>query len=316
MQDKFVNLVKFLKDTQNKIGLITHVNPDGDAIGSLLGFYLFMKKAGKNVIPILNDKVPSYLDFLPGILDIKNEMDDETEILILIDASEFSRTGLQDPLGKRIIRVDHHISGKNYSEYDIVIPEAPSTASIILKLLREYNETLIDKDIKTCIYTGLLTDTSSFRHSNSFKWAFEDAYYLVNNGLDVTGIASLVYERKKLKTLKLLGKVLSEIFVKEGVAFIVIKRSFLEELGLDRSETEGFVNYPLSVEEAYVGVSITEISDGEWRVSLRGKNRVNLAKVAETFGGGGHFNAAGCTIKGKLDDVIELIVKSVKEYSV
>ncbi len=316
MQDKFLNLVKFLRETQAKIGLITHVNPDGDAIGSLLGFYLFLKKAGKDVVPILNDRVPSYLDFLPGTVDIKNEIDSETEIIFLLDASEFSRTGLQEPAGKKIIRVDHHISGKNYSEYDIVISEAPSTASIILKFLREYSEALIDKDIKTCIYTGLLTDTSSFRHSNSFKWAFEDAYYLVNNGLDVTGIASLVYERKKLKTLKLLGKVLSEIFVKDGVAFIVIKRSFLVELGLDRSETEGFVNYPLSVEEAFVGVSVTEISDREWRVSLRGKSKVNLAKVAETFGGGGHFNAAGCTINGKLDEVIELIVKTVKEYSI
>ncbi|MEO0258899.1 MAG: bifunctional oligoribonuclease/PAP phosphatase NrnA [candidate division WOR-3 bacterium] len=316
MQDLIDNLVRFIKSEKGKIAIITHANPDGDAIGSLMGLYLYLKKAGKRVVPVLKDRVPSYLDFVPSISEIKNELEKEFDTIILVDASEFSRTGIEEPPINRIIRIDHHISGKKYSDYDVVVPEAPSTASLILEFAKKYDERLIDSKIKTCIYTGLLTDTASFRHSNSFKWAFSDAYYLVSNGLDVTDIASLVYERKKLKTLKLLGKVLSEIFLKDGVAFIVIKRSLLEELGLDRSETEGFVNYPLSVDQAIVGVSVTEIGEKEWRISLRGKNKVNLAKVAETFGGGGHFNAAGCSIRGELDNVINLLVETINTYKI
>jgi phosphoesterase RecJ-like protein len=316
MTKKITNLVNFIKDAKGEIGVVSHLNPDGDAVGSLLALYLFLKKIGKKVTPFLKDNVPYFLDFLPGIKEIKKEITPNLDLIFLVDASEYSRTGFPEPSNKIIVRIDHHISGKSYSNYDLVVPEAPSTTSLIMKIVKKYDPSIIDKDIKTCLYTGLLTDTSSFRHSNSFRWAFKDAYYLVNNGLDVTDIASLVYERKKLKTLQLLAKSLSTITVKDEVGIILIKREFLEEFGLDKSETEGFVNYPLSIDEAIVGMSMVEVDKNIWRVSLRGKNKVNLAKVAETFGGGGHFNAAGCTIKGSEEEVINSVVEAVKKYKV
>jgi len=316
MSKSIDKLVRFLKDYKGKVAIVTHQNPDGDAIGSLLGLYLFLKKAGKSVYPVLKDEVPSYLDFLPGLKEIRNEFEDDSELILLLDASEFSRTGFSEPQDKLIVRVDHHITGKLYSPYDVVIPEAPSTASLVLKIARKYDEELIDVSIKKCIYTGLLTDTASFRHSNSFPWAFKDAYYLVNNGLDVTDIASLVYERKKLETLKLLGRVLSDIILRDGVAVIVIKKEFLEELGLSKNDTEGFVNYPLSVDRALVGVSFIQVGDNEWRVSLRGKNKVNLAKVAEFFGGGGHFNAAGFSAKGNFEKILDELVETIHKFKV
>ncbi len=317
MYKKLKNFVEFVKNFDGKIGLISHKNPDGDAVGSLLALYLFLKKAGKDVKPILLDKVPDFLDFLPGVKEIESKLEANTfDLLILLDASEFSRTGFSDPPNKLIIRVDHHISGKKYSPYDIIVTESPSTASLIYEIIKRYDYKLIDKEIKTCIYTGLLTDTSSFRHSNSFRWAFRNAYELVNNGLDVTDIASLVYERKKLKTLQLLGHALSGLTILNNAAFIKITSGMLEYYGLDRSETEGFVNYPLSLEEAIVGVSIIEVEKDIWRVSLRGKNRVNLAKVAEAFGGGGHFNAAGCTIKGKDEEVINALIEKIAEFKI
>ncbi|MDI6850569.1 MAG: bifunctional oligoribonuclease/PAP phosphatase NrnA [bacterium] len=316
MTKKVINLVELLKATNGKIGIVSHLNPDGDAVGSLLAFYLFLRKVGKEAIPFLKDNVPYFLDFLPGVNEIRKEMTHDLDLIFLIDASEFSRTGFPEPLDKKIIRIDHHISGKIYSNYDLIIPQAPSTTSLIMKIMKKYDSSKIDKDIKTCLYTGLLTDTSSFRHSNSFKWAFKDAYYLVNNGLDVTDIASLVYERKKLKTLQLLAKALSTITVKEQVGIISVRREFLEEFGLDRSETEGFVNYPLSIDEAIVGISMVEVDNQVWRISLRGKNKVNLAKVAETFGGGGHFNAAGCTLKGSEKDVIDSLISTIKKYKI
>jgi phosphoesterase RecJ-like protein len=316
MTKKINNLINLIKNTNGEIGVVSHLNPDGDAVGSLLALYLFLKKIGKKVAPFLKDNVPYFLDFLPGIKEIKKEITPNLDLIFLVDASEYSRTGFPEPSNKIIVRIDHHISGKFYSNYDLVVPEAPSTTSLIMKIVKKYDPSIIDKDIKTCLYTGLLTDTSSFRHSNSFRWAFKDAYYLVNNGLDVTDIASLVYERKKLKTLQLLARSLSTITVKDEVGIILIKREFLEEFGLDKSETEGFVNYPLSIDEAIVGMSMVELDKNIWRVSLRGKNKVNLAKVAETFGGGGHFNAAGCTIKGSEEEVINSVVEAVKKYKV
>jgi len=316
MTKKINNLVNLIKNTMGEIGVVSHLNPDGDAVGSLLALYLFLKKIGKKVTPFLKDNVPYFLDFLPGIKEIKKEITPNLDLIFLVDASEYSRTGFPEPSNKIIVRIDHHISGKSYSNYDLVVPEAPSTTSLIMKIVKKYDPSIIDKDIKTCLYTGLLTDTSSFRHSNSFRWAFKDAYYLVNNGLDVTDIASLVYERKKLKTLQLLARSLSTITVKDEVGIILIKREFLEEFGLDKSATEGFVNYPLSIDEAIVGMSMVEVDKNIWRVSLRGKNKVNLAKVAETFGGGGHFNAAGCTIKGSEEEVINSVIEAVKKYKV
>jgi len=317
MHKKVRNLQEFLKSYSGKIGLVSHINPDGDAVGSLLGLYLFLKKAGKRVTPYLAEKVPHYLDFLPDVDKIQSKLDaTDIDLIILIDATEFSRTGFNAPQTTPIIRIDHHISGRTYSKYDVVIPGAPSTASILLKFARKYDETLISTDIKKCLYTGLLTDTVSFRHSNSFPWAFKDAYYLVSTNLDVTDIASLVYERKKIKTLQLLARVLSTIFIRDQVAIITIGKELLLEYNIDRSETEGFVSYPLSVDEAIVGVSIVEIEEDRWRTSLRGKNKVNLAKVAETFGDGGHFNAAGCTINGKLDEVIDSLIRTIKIHKV
>jgi len=316
MTKKVINLVELVKATKGKIGIVSHLNPDGDAVGSLLAFYLFLKKAGKRVIPFLKDNVPYFLNFLPGIGEIEKEITHDLDLIFLVDASEFSRTGFPEPTDTRIVRIDHHISGKTYSNYDLVVPQAPSTTSLIMKIIKKYDPSKIDKDIKTCLYTGLLTDTSSFRHSNSFKWAFKDAYSLVNNGLDVTDIASLVYERKKLKTLQLLSKALSTIMVREQVGIISVRREFLEEFGLDRSETEGFVNYPLSLDEAIVGMSMVEVDKQVWRISLRGKNKVNLAKVAESFGGGGHFNAAGCTLRGSEKEVIDSLINAIKKYKI
>jgi len=314
MIEKIKKLVDLIRNERGRIALVTHMSPDGDAVGSLTGFYLFLKKMGKDVDAILKDDVPYFLDFVPGINEIKRDFEGKYDLIFLLDASGFERTGFESAPAPQIIRIDHHISGKIYSEYDLIIPEAPSVGSLILKIIREYDEKLLDQDIKTALYTTLLTDTASFRHANSFKWAFEDAHYLVSNGLDVTHIASMVFERKHLKTYKLLEKALSTLTLDGNIGYIVIRKSFFEEVGANPEEIQGFVSYPLSIIDADVGVRFSEHPENFWRISLRGKGKVNLALVAEELGGGGHFNAAGCRLVGKESEVIHKVLETIRKY--
>lgn len=314
MVEKVKKLVDLIRKEKGRIALVTHISPDGDAVGSLTGFYLFLKKIGKDVDAILKDDVPYFLDFVPGINEIKKDFRGKYDLIFLLDASGFERTGFESAPAPKIIRIDHHISGKIYSEYDLIIPEAPSAGSLILKIIREYDESLLDHDIKTALYTALLTDTASFRHANSFKWAFEDAHYLVSNGLDVTHIASMVFERKHLKTYKLLEKALSTLTLEGNIGYIVIRKSFFEEVGANPEEIQGFVSYPLSIISADVGVRFSEYPENFWRISLRGKGKVNLALVAEELGGGGHFNAAGCRLEGKESEVIHKVLETIRKY--
>jgi len=314
MVEKIRKLVNLIKKENGRIALVTHMSPDGDAVGSLTGFYLFLKKVGKDVDAVLKDDVPYFLDFVPGIKEIKKDFDGKYDLIFLLDASGFERTGFKLPPAPLIIRIDHHISGKAYSEYDLIIPEAPSVGSLILKIIREYDEKLLDQDIKIALYTALLTDTASFRHANSFRWAFEDAHYLVSNGLDVTHIASMVFERKHLKTYKLLERALSTLTLDGNIGYIVIRKSFFEEVGANPEEIQGFVSYPLSIIDADVGVRFSEHPENFWRISLRGKGKVNLALVAEELGGGGHFNAAGCRLMGREHEVVQKVLDTIRKY--
>ncbi len=311
-----IPLINRIKREKGNILIFTHENPDADGIGSMLGLYRFLKKEGKNVECRIKDPVPAVLDFLPNVDQVgKLPVDKEYDLAILVDAAGRFRAGCEIK-AKEVIRIDHHLGGNKESNYDFIETFAPSTTFLVAKILRYWDENKIDKEIATALYTGLMTDTGSFRYNNVNEDAFELAEFLVKKGADPAYIANMVYERNKLSTIKLLQKTLSTLMLfEEGkIASLIVERRFLEETGAQEEETEGFVNYARSIDGVEVAFIMIQKEDLQtWRVSIRGKGNVDVREIAEAFGGGGHRDAAGCRIKGEKTEVLDKIVERAKK---
>ncbi len=313
---RYRKLVNRLKAEEGRICLVSHEHPDGDAVGSLIGFYSFLKNAGKNVVPVLKDDIPYFLDYLEDWEDVQQELPSEFDLCILLDASDFSRTGFARNFESPIIRIDHHKTGESYSEFDIVEEKAPAVGSLILKLIKKWDESMLSQDIGRALFTAILTDTVSFTHANSLKWAFEDAAYLTAKNIKVNDIGSLVYERKRKVFYDFLERALASLdFAFEGrIAYTVLEKKDFEDIGGDFSDTEGIVRYPISIIGVEAGFSFMEKDYGSWRISARGKGKFDLASLCEEFGGGGHKNAAGCALRGKRDEVIGIFMSTLSKY--
>ena len=311
-----IPIVERLKREKGKILIFTHENPDGDGIGSMLALCSFLRKKGKNVTCAMKDPLPHIYDFLPNAKDIKKlPLDEEFDLAILVDAAGSFRAGT-DIKAKEIIRIDHHIGGNVESIYDYVDPYAPSTTTVVGRILRHWDEDAIDKDIAMCLYAGLLTDTGSFKYNNVNKETFSFAEFLVEKGVDPNYMSTMIFERNKPSTIFLLREVLSTLEFHENgkVASLVVRREFLEKTGAEEEETEGFVNFARGIEGVEVAFIMIQKPDMEtWRVSLRGKGKVNVQQIAKKLGGGGHRDAAGCRIKGKEEEVKRKILEAIQE---
>ncbi len=308
--------VERLKREEGEILLVTHHNPDGDGIGSMLALYRFLKKKGKNVRMAMKDKAPHVYDFLPDVEKIeKLPINHRFNLAVILDAAGMYRADAPVE-AKEYLRIDHHIGGVFESINDYVDPYAASTTVVVGRMLKDWDEECIDKEIATCLYTGLLTDTGSFKHNNVNEEAFEFAKYLTSKGIDPSRIASLIFERNKPAAIHLLQKVLStlDLFYEEKIASLVVKRDFIDKTGADEEDTEGFVNFARSIEGVEVAFIMIQRPDLKtWRVSLRGKGRINVQKIAKRFGGGGHRDAAGCRIKGSEKEVKQKLIEAIKE---
>ncbi|WP_457641973.1 DHH family phosphoesterase [Persephonella sp.] len=311
-----IAVIERLKREKGNILIVTHENPDGDGIGSMIALYKFLLKKGKNVTMAMKDDLPHIYDFLPeGDKIQKLPLDKEFDLVIIVDAAGLFRAGAEVK-GKEVIRIDHHVDGISESEYDYVDSTAPSTTYLVGIILREWDEKDIDKDIAECLYTGLLTDTGSFRYNNVDERAFEMAEFLIEKGANPSYISTMVYERNRPNVIHLLHKVLSTLKMDcEGhIASLVVRRDFIDDTDALEEETEGFVNFARSIENVDVAFIMIQKPDRKtWRVSLRGKGKINVQKIAKMFGGGGHKDAAGCRIIGSEEKVRGMLVETIKK---
>ena len=315
--------IKKLENFDGSILIFTHENPDGDGIGSMLALYKFLKKKGKNVDMAMKDDLPYIYDFLANVDKIKKLPLDKTyDLGIIVDAAGVYRAGAEVK-AKEFMRIDHHREGERYGEWDYIDVNAPSTTTLVAKLLKNWDESLIDKDIAESLYVGLLTDTGSFRHSNITAEIFDIAKFLVEKGADPVYISNKVFERNKPETVKLLNKVLSTLeFYQNGkVASLTVRKKFFDDTGAKEEDTEGFVNFARGID----GVDIAFImiqkpnKPDTWRISLRSKGKYNVQEIAKELGGGGHRNASGCRLQGEENEVkqkiLNVINKKLKEES-
>jgi phosphoesterase RecJ-like protein len=285
-----------------------HENPEGDAIGSELALALALRKMGKTATVLNADPVPGNLAFLPGAESVVHEADGSRyEVSVVVDCGSAERTGrVRGELGKPplLVNIDHHRTNGFLGNYCLVDPEAAATGILVYRILSAMGEE-IDGDVAVNIYVAVLTDTGSFHYSNASPEAFHVAGEMVRRGVDPWAVAEQVYETQSIDRLRLLGRVLGSLeTAAEGkIAAITTKRKDLADFSARKDFLEGFINYPRSVIGVEVAVAFREEGEGEIRVSFRSKGRVDVSAVAQSFGGGGHRNAAGCTVVGPIDEV-------------
>jgi phosphoesterase RecJ-like protein len=295
-----------------------HENPEGDAIGSELALALALRKTGKTATVLNADPVPANLAFLPGADSVVHDEDGAGyDVAVVVDCGSLERTGrVQSEMRKPpvLVNIDHHRTNGGCGDFCLIDPEAAATGMLVYRILSDMGVE-IDYDVAVNIYVAVLTDTGSFHYTNTSPEAFHIAGEMIRRGIDPWAVAEQVYETQSLDRLRLLGRVLGSLETAAGgkIAAITTMKKDLAEFSARKDFLEGFINYPRSVVGVEVAVSFREEGDGEFRVSFRSKGRVDVSAVAQAFAGGGHRNAAGCTLRGTLADVKRTIFAALEE---
>lgn len=299
-----------LLQSPRRIFITTHHKPDGDAIGSMLALYHYLRRKGHQVVSVSPSELPDFLMWMPGVEDLLNyEAESRTcndalaqaEVIFGLDFNDFSRTKhMTAQLGAATqpkVLIDHHLMPSPVWDYGMSIPEKSSTCEMVYDFINLCGDNaLIDKNIATCIYTGVLTDTGSFRFSSTTASTHAMAADLKQKGLNHTIIHEHVNDSWSLRRMQFLGYVLlerMEVFHRYNAGLIALSRQDMKLFDITTGDTEGLVNYPLSIAGIRFATLITERSD-EVKLSFRSKGDFDVASFArEHFSGGGHFNASG-----------------------
>jgi bifunctional oligoribonuclease and PAP phosphatase NrnA len=287
------------------IVLVTHVNPDGDAIGSVVGLANALRARGKIVDAVVDGGVPEYLRFLPGAETVMSVLSNgEWDLMISLDASDEARTGLAGEYGRahsrKVINVDHHATNTMFGELQIVIPETVSTTEIVLGWLAVIGQP-VTADIAQSLLCGMVTDTRAFRTSNVRASTLGEAKRLMEAGASLTEITLRALDNHPYSVIELWKSVIPRVELNNTVISATITHEDVLRAQITDGENGGLVSILLSVTQAMISVVFTELADGQVELSFRSKPGYDVAKVAFALGGGGHKQASGATINGPLD---------------
>lgn len=302
--------------------LATHVNPDGDAIGSLGALALVLEGMGKQVVAYCQDEVPEFLRFLPYADRIVREISglDRFEVAVVLDCGAFDRIGsaveVLQHVGK-IIHIDHHSSSGDFGQLNLVRPECSSTAEILYEIFQAIPVSLTP-EVAENIYTAILTDTGSFRFANTTARTLAIAAEMVSLGVAPEKVAGEIYDSMSPERIELLARSLNTLTLRSNgrVAAMHVSRRMLEETGTSFIDTDGFVNYPRAISSAEIAIFFRELDADEVNVSLRSRSGHDVAEFARIHGGGGHHNAAAFRLGGSLSEVVEKVLTEAGEFIV
>ena len=319
-----------LLSTPRKIFITTHHKPDGDAIGSMLGLAHYLTKKGHKVTPVSPGEIPDFLAWMPGVAGMLNYEEQPKEslealtnadLVFCLDFNDFNRTKhLEQALAAATqpkVLIDHHLFPKPVWDYGISIPEKSSTCEMVYDFINLCGDNnLIDRDIATCLYTGVMTDTGSFKFPITSAAVHLMVADLMRHGLDHTHIHEEVYDSWSEGRMRFLGYVLiekMEVFRKYNSALIALSRKDLNLFKAQNGDTEGLVNYPLSIAGIKFATLITERTD-EVKLSFRSKGDFDVSSFAKNyFDGGGHFNASGGRTKTSFIETIAYFKKILSD---
>jgi len=315
MKEKNLHAMEVKEKIENatSITILSHLNPDADALGTALGIYalLTQKKGMKVEVVNASMELPRYLDFLPNFNKIKYQMDYKDSLIISCDCGSIDRLGF-DLEGRDIINIDHHNSNTQYGCINVVLPMYASSSQVAFDLFRSLYP--MDEKAATCFYTALLSDTRYFTTSSVNKKVFTVARELVDFGANPHKIANCFTQKRPLSSLRILEKALSSLVLVDDaqIATLKVSKEDILATGATVPEMEGIVDYAKSLATVKIAIFAMELEDGI-RISLRSKG-IDILKIALAFGGGGHKVAAGFTLKQYgLQRSIDIILKKVEE---
>lgn len=322
--DKIINCI----DEGNYFIVTSHVNPDGDNIGSTLSMYYYLKSINKEVYYVLDDDTPINLKFLLKDIEILSseefiKLNLNEFNLISLDCGDLDRICIDKTLienSKKLICIDHHASNDNYGDINYVVPEASSTCELVYNLFKRINETqntqVIDKKIATALYTGVVTDTGKFTYSNTHPSTFDMAKDLLILGAETNKVICEVYGNNPYNYYKLLGEALNTLdIIDTKIAVITLTQDMLTRNNISFKDTDGITPYCRDIENVEVGILVKEKSSNEIKISLRSKNYVDVSHIAKVFNGGGHVSAAGLTVFNEtIENATKMVVAETLKY--
>ncbi len=290
-----------------------HARPDGDAVGSVLACGMLLEQLGKPVEMVFSDRVPLIYRWLPCAQRIHHwqRVDGDFDLVILLECDGIERSRLKGLEDRRLINIDHHTSGRNFAHLNWIDMDACAVAEQVFTLARAAGAT-ITPEMATCLYMAVLTDTGSFCYEGTDAHTFSLAHELVRLGAHPVPIAQDVYFSNPMSKMLLLGAALANLRRDGRVAWLSVTTADMERSNAAEEDCEGIVNYAIGIAGVEVAVFLRELPDHRVRLSLRSKGLVNVATVAESFGGGGHENASGCALNGPMPTATGIILARLR----
>jgi bifunctional oligoribonuclease and PAP phosphatase NrnA len=324
--------VKQLLFKNCRVAILTHTNPDGDAIGSALALYHYLKIKGIECSIVISDIYPDFLAWMPDVNEIRifendptltTKLINEADLLICLDFNSPDRLDeMQDIFVKASatkLLIDHHIDRGKFCDFQYSRIETSSTAELVYDFIEELGDiNLLDQKIATCLYVGIMTDTGSFSYACNYERTFLVTAGLLKIGIDVEYIHRMVYDTYSENRVRLLGYCLSEklqVIDEFGTAYIALSREELDRFGFKTGDTEGVVNFTLGIKGVVLGALLTE-RNNKIKISLRSKGSLDVNHMAkEYFNGGGHRNAAGGDLYCTFDEAVAFFKSIIPVYA-
>jgi phosphoesterase RecJ-like protein len=304
-----------LIESKHRFLITGHARPDGDSIGSSLALYWGLRALHKDVVVVMRDPIPPAYQELPGAGEVQTRpaIDELYDAAFVIECSNLDRPGLPGLEKQFIVNIDHHTTTALFGHINWIDPTAAAVGEMIYNLCKALGIN-INQPIAECVYAALLSDTGSFHYANTTERTFKIASELVRRGARPAHVARALYESHSFGKVKLLGHVLSTLRrdATGRVAWVTMTREMMEAADATEDDLEGIVNHPLSIRDVEAAVFFKEIRPGHFRISLRSKGNVDVSKIAEHFGGGGHKYASGCTVIGTQDSVENRVLSSLQ----
>jgi len=300
-------------EQRERFVLTSHARPDGDAVGSALACCQVLRAMGKQADVVLHDGVPRIYRSLPFADQVlqADTVQGNYEAAIILECDSIHRTRLEGLQDRFLISIDHHSSGRPFAHVNWIDPHAVATAEMVFRLAREAG-VKFSPEIATCLYTALMTDTGSFMFQGTNDNTFALARELVLAGADPAHCARGIYFAHSSAKMRLLGEALRNLNLEAHLGWIWVTQKQMERCLAKEEDCEGLVNYVLSIGDVEVAAFFRELPDGRYRVSLRSKGKLNVARVAEIFGGGGHECASGCAVDGPLSEAVRQVLSQLR----
>ncbi|MCJ7567275.1 MAG: bifunctional oligoribonuclease/PAP phosphatase NrnA [Anaerolineales bacterium] len=315
MAETTIERARAALNAAQRVVIISHERPDGDAVGSLLALTLSLERAGKIITPVLLEGVPSRFNFLPGADKVTSAIPSDCDVLILVDASDLQRTGFPvETLPRQPdINIDHHPTNTDFAKINIVNPKASATTEILYDVIPQLGLE-IDIEVATNLMTGLITDTIGFRTDSVTPRSLEIASKLVSLGAPMAEIYSRTLNQRSFVSAQYWGKGLNRLERENGILWTSLTIEDRKAVGYTGSDDADLVNLLATIEGIQVVLIFIEQIGGKVKVSWRSRPGVNVAEIAFSFGGGGHEQAAGATIEGYMQEIQERVLTATREY--